>query len=224
MNITLVLVTLVSLAVAVAMSAIAWRLARDDRERSAARVAALAAELRSVDSANDLPLAANPTSVALIPMFATSGEQPERSRFVLAATIVLAGGALGAALVLLVPRPASTTVADLASARQASAQQAVPLQLVALGHERDADSLVVRGVLRNPSQGVEVDALTAVVMLFNHEGGLIGTGRAAVEAARLPPGGETAFVVTVPGAANVERYRVSFRNEDHVVPHVDQRS
>ena len=110
------------------------------------------------------------------------------------------------------------------AASTAQVSQTLPLQLIALGHEREADSLVVRGVLRNPSNGAEVDALTAVVMLFNHDGGLIGSGRAAVEASKLLPGGETAFVVTVPGAGNVERYRVSFRNNEHVVPHVDQRS
>ena len=50
------------------------------------------------------------------------------------------------------------------------------------------------------------------------------SGRAAVQAATLGPGGETTFVVTVSGAADVERYRVSFRTEHDVVPHVDMRS
>jgi hypothetical protein len=39
----------------------------------------------------------------------------------------------------------------------------------------------------------------------------------------LGPGGETAFTVTVPGVTNVGRYRLSFRTEDRVVPHVDHR-
>ena len=37
-------------------------------------------------------------------------------------------------------------------------------------------------------------------------------------------GGESPFVVTVPGAADVGRYRVSFRTDDRVVPHIDRRS
>jgi hypothetical protein len=224
--VTLELVTLVSIVVAIAMSIVAWRVVRDERERSAARVTALADDIRDVDATNDLPLSPGPTSVTLMPMFASSGARPADARFLVAAMIILIGGALGAMLVLFGPWASTTaTVADVVpAATQAAAHQPVPLELIALGHERDADSLIVRGVLRNPSQGVEVDALTAVVMLFNRDGGLIGTGRAAVEAAKLLPGGETAFVVTVPGASNVERYRVSFRNDDHVVPHVDQRS
>ena len=44
---------------------------------------------------------------------------------------------------------------------------AAPLELIALGHERDADGLTVRGVLRNPSSGSEISHLTAVVLLFD---------------------------------------------------------
>src|SRR5207244_10032861 len=42
MNVTLVLITLVSLAVAIIMTVVAWRARRDERLRSEARVAALA--------------------------------------------------------------------------------------------------------------------------------------------------------------------------------------
>jgi hypothetical protein len=94
---------------------------------------------------------------------------------------------------------------------------------MALGHERDADSLTVRGVLRNPANGKALGQLTAVVLLFNHDGGLVTSGRAAVQAPTLEPGAETTFVITIPGVADVGRYRVSFRTEDGVVPHVDRR-
>jgi hypothetical protein len=52
----------------------------------------------------------------------------------------------------------------------------------------------------------------------------VGSGRADVQAPKLDPGGETTFIITVPGVADVERYRVSFRTEDRVVPHLDLRS
>jgi hypothetical protein len=216
--VTLGVLTFISVVVAVAMSVVAWRVVQNERMRSAARVAALAAAIRETDRTNDLPLR---TEGGLVPMFATVNSDGRNSRLMLLTAIVLVGGAVGASLILFSPF-ASRTVTPLTS--QAPAAEARPLQLIALGHEREADSLVVRGVLRNPSNGVEVDALTAVVMLFNHDGGLVGSGRAAVEASKLLPGGETAFVVTVAGAGNVERYRVSFRNNEHVVPHVDQRS
>jgi hypothetical protein len=44
-----------------------------------------------------------------------------------------------------------------------------------------------------------------------------------VQSSSLRPGGETTFVVTVPGAGDVGRYRVSFRTDDRIVPHVDRR-
>jgi hypothetical protein len=100
----------------------------------------------------------------------------------------------------------------------------MPLELVALGHEREARGLTVRGVIRNPAGGADVDHLIAVVLLFNGEGGYIASGRAAVGTDKLSPGGETTFVVTVAGAPDVERYRVSFRTERDVIPHVDVRS
>jgi len=217
----MVILTFISLAVAIVMSVVAWRLAERERVRSAARVAALAAEIRDADRTSDLPLRTDAAPAGLVPMFATVSSEGRNSRLVMLTAIVLIGGAVGASMVLFSPF-ASRTVVPATS--RVETRLALPLELIALGHERDADSLVVRGVLRNPSNGAEVDALTAVVMLFNHDGGLIGSGRAAVEASRLLPGGETAFIVTVPGAGNVERYRVSFRNSEHVVPHVDQRS
>ena len=216
--VTMGVVTFVALVIAVVMSAIAWRVVSNEGMRSAARVAALAAEMRDADRSHDLPLRTNAAPAALVPMFATVSNEGRNSRLMLLTAIVLIGGAVGASLVLFAPFGSQTAPST------AQVSQTLPLQLIALGHEREADSLVVRGVLRNPSNGAEVDALTAVVMLFNHDGGLIGSGRAAVEASKLLPGGETAFVVTVPGAGNVDRYRVSFRNNEHVVPHVDQRS
>ena len=44
-----------------------------------------------------------------------------------------------------------------------------------------------------------------------------------VETPALGPGGEAAFVVTMPRAGDAGRYRVSFRTDDRVVSHVDRR-
>mgnify|MGYP001025074949 CR=1 FL=1 len=46
---------------------------------------------------------------------------------------------------------------------------------------------------------------------------------AAVDSTMLGPGGETTFTVTVPAASQIGRYRVSFRTEDRVIPHIDRR-
>ena len=68
------------------------------------------------------------------------------------------------------------------------------------------------------------DPLTAVVFLFTRDGGFLASGRAAVESPAAGTGRESTFVVTVPAAADVDRYRVSFRTDDHIVPHVDHRA
>jgi hypothetical protein len=112
------------------------------------------------------------------------------------------------------------TAAPTATAQPAAAPA---LELVALGHERDGDRLTVRGIVRNPGTGSPVERLTAVVFLFSRDGGFLASGRIAVGPTGLRPGGESPFVVTVPGAAEVGRYRVSFRTDDRVVPHVDRR-
>jgi hypothetical protein len=99
--------------------------------------------------------------------------------------------------------------------------QTVPLELVALGHDRDGDRLTVRGVVRNPAAGAPVDRLVAIVFVFNHEGGFVSSAHAAVAALR--PGGESRFVVTLASAGDISRYRVSFRTDERVVPHIDKR-
>jgi hypothetical protein len=224
MNIILPIVTAVSLLVAVVMSVVAWRIVRVERRRSEARIAALAREiqgaapnstgsLRLPEPVDEYPLT-RPESVASPgEMFAA---RSSRSRLPLAATVViLILGTAGVATILFEGRP-EPVAAEVA---------VTPLELVALGHERDPDGVTVRGVLRNPLQGAELSHLTAVVLLFDRNGRYVASGRAAVQAPTLEPGGETTFVVTVSGAPDVERYRVSFRTENDVaVPHVDHRS
>jgi hypothetical protein len=62
------------------------------------------------------------------------------------------------------------------------------------------------------------------VTLFGRDGGFLASGRSAIESSALGPGVESTFAVTVAGADDVGRYRVSFRTDDRVVPHVDRRS
>jgi hypothetical protein len=135
----------------------------------------------------------------------------------------LAVGAAAALAIVLSAGPRSVAHDRGAAPAATPAPAVVPLELVALGHERDGDRLTVRGVVRNPAGGAAVGGVTAVVFLFNRDGGFLASGRMAVQSPTLPPGGETTFEVTVPGAGDVGRYRVSFRTEDRIVPHVDRR-
>jgi len=224
MDVMMVVVTLVSLVVAVTMSVAASRMVREERRRSDARVAALAADIRG----EDLPLreSARPTEAAAL--FATPPTMPARSRLgvaiVLGALVVGTGAALAIVFSGAGTGPSVARDARPIDRVHSDPITAGPLELVALGHERETDGLTVRGVLRNPASGPEIHQLTAVVLIFNHDGAFVGSGRAAVQATTLMPGGETTFVVTVPAAPGADRYRVSFRTDDHVLPHVDVRS
>jgi len=239
-------VTIVSMLVAVTMSVVAWRVAGEERRRSEARVDRLRADIDAdrvpawqAPAPVDLDL--NLSSPASAGIFAATRPAEAGSRL----AVVLTVGALvfgGAVTIVLLLSGGSTHAApararaatDTAAARDAAAAvreasarsdaaAALPLELVALGHDRTGDKLTVRGVVRNPANGARVDRLTAVVFVFNRDGGFAGSGRATVESPTLAPGAESTFVVTVPDAGDVGRYRVSFRTEDRVVPHVDRR-
>jgi hypothetical protein len=97
------------------------------------------------------------------------------------------------------------------------------LELIALGDERSADRLTIYGVVRNPRRGLVFDHLVAVVLLFNAQGGFLTSGRAALEGGMLGPGRQSTFAVTVPEADAVGHYRVSFRDDARIVPHIDRR-
>jgi hypothetical protein len=271
----LLVVTGASMLLAAIMSIVAWRIAAEERRRSDARVAVLAAEIHPREAAQPRAVAAQSSrsrraeigiraeppriSPALVRRASDRwdddlhirdaadqrGPAPELfarplagSRLgVLAAIGAIAVAAAFALVAVLgrglpagrgsrpIERPASSPVqSQTVAAAPASASAApVPLELLALGHDREADRLTVRGIVRNPAAGGAVEPLTAVVFAFGPDGRFLASGRAIIESSSLRPGGQSTFVVIVPGAATVGRYRVSFRTGDRIVPHVDRR-
>jgi hypothetical protein len=230
MNMTLVVIAFASVLLAIGASGIAWRIVREDRLRSDARVAALADDIHRVQSDRSSP-------VAVANLFGT-GRAPERDApmAVIAGVGILIAAAVGVVMFSgsfrrpLPPAKSGTSAAPAVSTAASRAPvvspavPAAPLELVALGHERVEDRLTVRGIIRNPADGSALPHLTAVVLVFNQQGGFLTSGRTTVETQALEPGAEAPFVVTVPGTADVGRYRVSFRTDDRVVPHIDRRS
>jgi hypothetical protein len=220
---TLLLITSISMVLAVIMSVVAWRSSREERRRSEARIAVLAAEI------HDEPVISAAAVRSSGELFA--GQVSARKGFRFA--VVAAGGLFVcgvAAALAVVTSSASTGTSTRASVGvergtdHADSPIAAPIELVALGYEREGDHLTIRGVVRNPSTGAVLERVTAVVLLFREDGGFLTSGRATVESSALGPGGETTFAVTVPGANGVGRYRVSFRTDERVVPHIDRRS
>jgi hypothetical protein len=237
----LLLVTIISLLLTVIMSVIAWRAAQEEKRRTDARIAALAAEIYDTNrpfavrrAEPDLDLRRSieaPLPLQSSGLFETGAAAPGGPRLATVVGIgVLVFGAIAAVAVVLGTGSSAATARVAApagaapAANAAAAESPVPLELLALGHDREGDRLTVRGVVRNPSVGRAVDRVTAVVFLYDRTGGFLTSGRAAIESTLLTPGAESAFVVVVPAASDVSRYRVSFRTEDRVVPHVDRRN
>jgi hypothetical protein len=209
----LIVIAAVSLVVSITMSAIAWRLAREEHRRSRARVAVLVSDLADLDLH---PAGAGPPVAADL----FRAQEPGPSRF----TAVLAVGVFAVATALALIVVTGRHGQPGAETRPAvMVRPSAPLDLVALGHEREGDRIIVRGVVRNPMAGVERDRVAVVVFLFNRDGGFLTSGLAAVDVPALAPGSQSGFIVTVPHAGEVGRYRVSFRSDDRIVPHVDRR-
>jgi hypothetical protein len=151
-------------------------------------------------------------------MFGTvQREEPARGRLLLAAATVLII-LLGGAFVFL-----STSGQDDHLATEAAITHPDPLELVSLGHAREARVLTIRGTIRNPSSGSKVEGLTAVVSLLDNKGELISTKDVPLDYRALGPGEEAPFKVSVPDVGSIARYRVSFRAGTDVVPHIDRR-
>lgn len=216
----LLVVTLTSMLLAAIVLMIAWRIAGDERRRWDARIAALAAEIHDRPSPAADFIREDPVDSHLF--------NAERARSGSRMAIVFGGGAVvvGAAVAFAMLAGAASTRAPRVSnppKTAVAARSPLPLELLALGHERIGDQLTVRGIIRNPASGAEMDRITAVVLLFSRDGGFLESGRADLAETELRPGGESTFVVTVPRAADVARYRVSFRTDERVVPHLDRR-
>jgi hypothetical protein len=266
----LLIVTLMSGALAAVMAVIAWRVAREERQRGDARIAALAAEIHAEDhlpaaapasvvpapmfrptigiraeparrhdprvrtetrrrgfSIEDLPLrdVAASTPVQAREPFGTPAMTSSGSRFGAVAAIGLfVFGSLAALAVWLSPgTPIAPREPVLTAGASLVTHSETPLELIALGHEREGDRLTVRGIVRNPLSGGEVDGLAAVVFVFDRNGQFLVSARTTLPAAALRPGAESNFQVTIPNMTDVGRYRVSFRSDERVVPHVDKR-
>lgn len=226
MDITLIIITLLSLLIAATMCFVARRMIVEERRRSDARVAALASDIRGGNfeaSAAELPLRNAPATVGRNEMFATRSSTSRVGVAAIAGAVVVTTAAI---LVIVFSGHGRTTPGPRGAAgstAQSSHVSAAPLELVALSHEREADRITIHGIVRIPAGAAWTTHLTAVVLLFNAEGSFVASARADVNEATGEAGGEGTFVVTVPGAADVGRYRVSFRTDDHVVPHVDRR-
>ena len=205
-----------SLTVAVFSSAIAWRLYRLERLRSLARVSALAAAIgHDAPSATDEFAWEEPPLVKdEAPGLFSQAHQPARS----SGALVTAAVTMGAGILIVV------LMAMLADGERptpgAEAHAPEALELLSMTHSRDGSALVVTGLVRNAST-TSTAPLTTVVTALDATGHVVGTSSAALAA--VEPGVTEPFTVRLDGVSAVGRYRVSFRTNSGVMPHVDRR-
>ena len=247
-------ITVVSLIVALVMSVTAWRVMRDEKRRSAARIAALSVaaggdpatqtpELPIVDKqparapwnrapfdstayaepADDMPLRVSPPpapdarathAAGFLGVTAEARDSGGRQRGLAIAAFVLFA-IMSGGLVWMMSGPEGTSAVAVGPNS--------PLELVSLSHARQNEKLAVSGLVRNPVSGKPVERLSAVVFLFDRAGTFVTSSRAHVDFLKLAAGDESPFVVSIDAPPTVSRYRVSFRTDDGVVPHIDRR-
>ena len=220
MDLVLVSITGISLLLAIAMGLVVFRLQRDERRRSEARVALLAAAAEDdsiylYEREAAAVYADSEPAAAAAPLFASrEAESPWLRRIAIA-------GAAAAAIALTVH--ALTFVASPSSSKAAS--QAAPLELVALQHAYDGSTLTITGTVQNPKAGLPVARIAVTATVLGDDGSTLATGRSALDYAALAPGEDSPFVIKIPVQGTVNRYRVGFRRPDgSILAHVDRRT
>ena len=224
MDFALAAVTVISLTLAFAMGVVTWRLMREERRRSDARVAALMADLRErgVDppeqAVTPVRNVAPPVDIveAATGLFTPMRGSPALLRRLLATMAA-------AVVVVAVVSFAMLSGHSDDAATDPAAGTPDPVELLSLAHARQGDYLAITGSLRNPSRGIAHGQLSVTAIVFDRDGNVVGTGQTPLPMAVLPPGGETPFSISLPDADQINRYRISFRQGQTSVPHVDRR-
>lgn len=193
------LVALVAVALAGVLAVLAWTQHREARQRSAARVAALAAAL-------DGPVETFPE------------ERPALSAAPAVRAWIMTAGAVPVALVIATllatrgPRPAPAPIV---------ARQPDSLELLDMRHDRSGDQLTVTGTVR--VRGRHTAPVTAVVTGRDAAGRIVSSAHAPLDDAALDVDGESSFQVLVPGGQDVRRYQVRFETPLGPLTHIDRR-
>ena len=212
MDPVLVALVVVSLLSAAGFGGFAWHLLREERRRSDARVAALSAAIDATAPPTPTP--------GVSDLFAAERSAAAHG----SALIKLAVGVAMAVVLIIVVASANRGSGAVGENGRVEARASAPLELISMRHTRAGDTLTVSGLVRNPRTGTNATRVTAVILAFNRAGAFINSARAPLDFTTLEPGDESPFVVTIPSAGDVGRYRVSFRTDAGVVRHVDRRT
>jgi hypothetical protein len=200
---------------------------RLERQRSDARVAALAAAIDdprweaaigdprwegTFDDEQPGQETASPAA-SVVSLIVPEAERPSRvPAFALAGLVILGSSAL--------------LIAGMSGGGRTSrsaTSMASSIELVSMHHVLDGGSLIVSGFVRNPTTSA-TPSLSAVVSVIGREGQIVARGESPLDPVVLEPGKETSFRVLVADVSDPGRYRVAFMNGSRIVPHVDRRA
>lgn len=213
MDTILVAVTVLAVAMAIAMGVMLARTMREERRRSDARVALLS-EVAAEPAANA------PVHVHAADLFHVDPEPspwPQRFAVIAAMTVVL-----GVAVVAMKSAIGTPATARASASAPVSAS---PLELLSLRHAQENGTLTITGLVQNPRTSGQVTGVEATVLVFDSGGAMVTSGRAPLDFTTLGAGDESPFVIRVPVQGAVARYRVGFRGADgRVLGHVDRRN
>jgi hypothetical protein len=233
MDTSLVIVTVLSMGMAAALSVIVWRLLREERRRSDARVAALReaatvpSERLAAAGAHDLPLrVADDQPLVTSALFAEAERAPAwGSRIaIMAGMALLVSAAILFSLTAGGGRPSVPTRTAAAAAEPAQAPSSAALELLSLRDDHRDGTLTITGLVHNPRTSTPLSRVTVTAYTFDGQGSFLASGHALLDVTSLSPGDDSPFVVTVPASDAVARYRIGFRGEDgQVIGHVDRR-
>ena len=222
MDLVLVTITAISLFLAIAMGLIVFKLLREERLRSEARVALLTSAVgerppRAERDTTPQRAARVPSSIASGELFVVADDDsPWRQRF---------GAALAVGLLMVLVGYGVTWISSSPSPTQEAAATPGPLELVALQHAFEEGTFVISGTVINPRDGAAVAQPSVTGSVFAADGSLLATQQSALDYATLAPGDESGFVIKIPVKGAVSRYRVGFRRPDgSVIAHVDRRT
>lgn len=250
----LIVIASLSTTAAFVLGAIVFKLLRDERRRSEARVQVLmnAAGLAEEDHAFGAQLPAH----ELVPSHfhrISASETPKPTQPVVNAQpaddLDLQPAVVGVHAMFTEPEPQSPWPNRLAAAaacavlaavigsflfgasdapRQSPTEDAgatAALELLALGHSADRSELTISGIVQNPRSSVLLSGVVVAATLLAEDGSLVGSVQAPLDFTRLRPGDESPFVLKAPVTTGVARYRVSFKNsKGGVLGHVDRRA
>ena len=209
------MLTAIAFAIAAVAVVFAWSIRRAEAQRSNARIAALSAAIDPPAGGPEMMFFSSeqqPDGPTLQPASSTSSTPALRFVAIVAITTTLtASVAIGVA--------AYRTFVAGAPAREPAAR----LELLSMRHERSGDALTITGLVGNRGR-TPVRAVTAVVLAFDAGGSFIADGRTPLDLPSLAPGEQSPFQVVLRNASAVGRYRVSFRDEEGLVPHDDRRA